>query len=340
MLKEVTNSFKASLYQRINSPLYGTYLCSWMLYNWAVLLPLIFGNKKIDERITDFKTSIILDGVLDYSIIIMPMIFSIIILIAQPFIQRYLFIYSEWNKSEGLKKRDQFSSETLLTLDQSNDLRSSIQKINEFHQNDMKSKNEIIEEYKSRIEIKENNIRELKNNNIELIENHTKENSKLIKGNSVLVETNSKLERECDELIMAQAADTKDINIKYARLFGILLRQRSKRHMKKDIRMKEATESNLMGNAMLNAFNAANTNGTNIQKYANINNVSGLDSFEIRDTSITVWFKDKSYTYSYAVAGSDHVEEMKKCALAGGGLTRYININRLKHDRSFNPPTE
>ncbi|PKG37028.1 hypothetical protein [Psychromonas sp. Urea-02u-13] len=73
-----------------------------------------------------------------------------------------------------------------------------------------------------------------------------------------------------------------------------------------------------------------------MQKYADINNDSGVDSFEIHATSITVWFDGapKSYTYSYGIAGSQHVEEMKKRALVGDGLNAYINMNvKFKYDR-------
>lgn len=66
-----------------------------------------------------------------------------------------------------------------------------------------------------------------------------------------------------------------------------------------------------------------------MQKYADINNDSGIDSFEIKDVSITVLFKgtNKLYIYSYSRAGQDHVEQMKKLALAGDGLNAYINEN-------------
>ena len=49
--------------------------------------------------------------------------------------------------------------------------------------------------------------------------------------------------------------------------------------------------------------------------------------FEIEDTSITVYFKGTSrpYIYSYRKAGIQHVEEMKRLALAGDGLNEYIN---------------
>lgn len=74
-----------------------------------------------------------------------------------------------------------------------------------------------------------------------------------------------------------------------------------------------------------------------MQKYADINNDSGVDSFEIKDTSITVWFTKgahKPYTYSYNLAGQNHVDRMKQLALTGDGLNAYINHNvKFKYDR-------
>lgn len=64
-----------------------------------------------------------------------------------------------------------------------------------------------------------------------------------------------------------------------------------------------------------------------MQRYADTDRDSGVYGFEIHDTSITVWFKgsSKSYTYSYQRAGQYHVEKMKRLALAGDGLNEYIN---------------
>lgn len=59
-----------------------------------------------------------------------------------------------------------------------------------------------------------------------------------------------------------------------------------------------------------------------MQIYADIDRDSGVMGFEIEDTSITVYFKGTSrpYIYSYRKAGIQHVEEMKRLALAGDGL--------------------
>jgi hypothetical protein len=63
------------------------------------------------------------------------------------------------------------------------------------------------------------------------------------------------------------------------------------------------------------------------QRYSDTDKDSGVHSFEIADTSITVWFKgtDRSYTYSYHTAGQHHIEQMKRLAQRGDGLNEYIN---------------
>lgn len=69
-----------------------------------------------------------------------------------------------------------------------------------------------------------------------------------------------------------------------------------------------------------------------MQRYADIDRDSGVLGFEIEDTSITVYFKGTSrpYTYSHRKAGAQHVEQMKRLALAGDGLNEYINDNVKK----------
>ena len=73
-----------------------------------------------------------------------------------------------------------------------------------------------------------------------------------------------------------------------------------------------------------------------MQRYRDIDHDSGVHGFEINDSSITVKFSGtpRKYTYSYASAGQNHVENMKRLALAGEGLNAYINKNvKYKHVR-------
>jgi hypothetical protein len=64
-----------------------------------------------------------------------------------------------------------------------------------------------------------------------------------------------------------------------------------------------------------------------MQRYADTDRDSGVYGFEISDQAIKVWFKNTGnpYIYSYQKAGSHHVENMKRLAIAGDGLNEYIN---------------
>lgn len=62
--------------------------------------------------------------------------------------------------------------------------------------------------------------------------------------------------------------------------------------------------------------------------YANLRGNSPIIGYEIGPTSITVWFKGgKPYSYSYRKAGAANVEEMKRLARGGAGLSAYITHN-------------
>lgn len=70
-----------------------------------------------------------------------------------------------------------------------------------------------------------------------------------------------------------------------------------------------------------------------MQRYADLNDDSGVSSFEMGSSYIKVWFNRDaaSYVYSHVSAGGYHVEHMKKLAVAGKGLNTYINKN-VKRD--------
>lgn len=72
-----------------------------------------------------------------------------------------------------------------------------------------------------------------------------------------------------------------------------------------------------------------------MERYLNRSGNSPITHYQIADTSITVWFKGsiRTYTYSYRKAGSYHVENMKRLAVSGSGLSAYITKNvRFDYD--------
>ena len=62
--------------------------------------------------------------------------------------------------------------------------------------------------------------------------------------------------------------------------------------------------------------------------YANLRGNSPVIGYEIEPYRIIVWFKgSKPYSYSYNRAGVRNVEEMKRLASIGAGLSAYITHN-------------
>jgi hypothetical protein len=65
-----------------------------------------------------------------------------------------------------------------------------------------------------------------------------------------------------------------------------------------------------------------------MEKYQNQGGNSGAVGYEFTDDGIKVKFRDKAvYLYTEESTGREHIKEMKKLAVAGKGLTTYINRN-------------
>jgi hypothetical protein len=62
--------------------------------------------------------------------------------------------------------------------------------------------------------------------------------------------------------------------------------------------------------------------------YRNLRGNSPVIGYEIEPTRINVMFQGgRTYSYSYASAGSHNVEQMKRLAREGAGLSAYITRN-------------
>lgn len=63
-----------------------------------------------------------------------------------------------------------------------------------------------------------------------------------------------------------------------------------------------------------------------MRPYKNISRKAGIKAYEIGEHTITIMFTDGGvYVYDHNVPGKEHVEQMKRLAEKGRGLTTYIN---------------
>ena len=65
-----------------------------------------------------------------------------------------------------------------------------------------------------------------------------------------------------------------------------------------------------------------------MKKYKNLSGKSGVATFELAKDSVTVGFKTNAvYIYTNQSAGSESIRQMKTLALAGKGLSTFIDAN-------------
>ncbi|MCC8394019.1 hypothetical protein LJ656_15590 [Paraburkholderia sp. MMS20-SJTR3] len=63
-----------------------------------------------------------------------------------------------------------------------------------------------------------------------------------------------------------------------------------------------------------------------MERYRNLSGESGIDAYEIGADFIKVRFRtDVVYWYTETSAGAEHVEELKRLARRGRGLSTYIS---------------
>ena len=66
--------------------------------------------------------------------------------------------------------------------------------------------------------------------------------------------------------------------------------------------------------------------GASMKQYRDLSGQSGVVAYEVSDDAITVKFRDGDmYLYDYATTGRREVEEMKRLAVAGQGLSTFIS---------------
>ena len=71
-----------------------------------------------------------------------------------------------------------------------------------------------------------------------------------------------------------------------------------------------------------------------MEPYKNLGGNSGVRAYEIGPDFIRVQFSDNSvYLYTYASAGSQNIEHMKRLAVDGRGLNSFITIT-VRYDYS------
>lgn len=170
-MKDIVNSFKAHLYERTSSPLIGTFIFYWFICNYKLIMVMLDGDMKINEKFDLIKTlypqniytpwegfdihysTLLGNGLL------MPLLITLIYIFFIPYPAK--FIYKFWkNKQKEIQEiKQKIDDETPLTKEQSLKIKKEYYKL-------LIENNRQIEELK----ILKENSSEHKSNEISLTE--------------------------------------------------------------------------------------------------------------------------------------------------------------------------
>jgi hypothetical protein len=124
MITELRKSINSILYQRVSSPLFGTLILSWVVWNWKIIYLTFFINAK---EIKQNKIDYIVEKLSDTEFLIWyPLISAFILLTIIPFVSNgsyWLSLKFEKWKKDQKKSIEKYES---LTSEQSTDLREEI----------------------------------------------------------------------------------------------------------------------------------------------------------------------------------------------------------------------
>ena len=164
----ISKSISASLYEKTKSPLYGTIIISWSVWNWKFIYYLFAVNKNTEysHRLDYIQNELTSNWTLFYG----PIISTILILTVIELIANYSYWLSLLYKTWRVNKKATTEGKQLLTFEQSLKLR-----------NDLKIKEEGFEKL---IQDKEESIKTLESTIFQLnktITESKKDNAKIVK---------------------------------------------------------------------------------------------------------------------------------------------------------------
>tara|TARA_A200000113_G_scaffold63689_1_gene54765 strand:+ start:382 stop:1149 length:768 start_codon:yes stop_codon:yes gene_type:complete len=150
-IDDIVNSVKAELYDRSVSPLMGSFIISWLLWNYKFVL-LIFSNIAIDEKFSQIDklyTNYDTEGIWFW--LLLPLITTLIHIYLYPIPAKYVFKHAR-NKQRELKEiKTQIEDETPLTKEEARDIKRQLALLQIEHEKELERKDSEIEGLKNEV---------------------------------------------------------------------------------------------------------------------------------------------------------------------------------------------
>jgi hypothetical protein len=134
MIDEIVKSAKAQLSERIASPLIGSFAISWSLWNYKFLV-ILFSTASVSQTFALIDTmvfpttwSLILNGVL------LPAATTFAYIFLYPYPAKYVYEFTRRRQKVINEVRQRIEDETLLTIEESRQIRAEVLQTEKAHQ--------------------------------------------------------------------------------------------------------------------------------------------------------------------------------------------------------------
>ncbi|WP_405201429.1 hypothetical protein [Dokdonia sp. LLG6352-1] len=156
MIEDFKKSVNNILYERLVSPLFGTFLLSWCVWNWKIIyLTLFVDNEEVSGNKIDFIISNYYDN---NDLLLWPAISTLILLVIYPFLAVGAYYVSLRFKKWKIDIRNTQENLQVLNIEDSIELREKIRNQAIRFDNLLSNKNEEIETFKTTIENYKNQL--------------------------------------------------------------------------------------------------------------------------------------------------------------------------------------
>jgi len=188
-MQEIKKSISYILYERTTSPLYGTLIISWIIWNWKIFYLTFFIS---EDKISNNKIDHIVENYFEiHHLVTFPLISTVVLITIIPFLVNGAYWVSLSFANWRLTQKNLIEKKQLLTVEQSIELREQILKQEERFSKLVDDKNLEIEQLKEII----NDYDSSKTTTIEDTNEELKELANRFKSNRSEMETLNKIIR-------------------------------------------------------------------------------------------------------------------------------------------------
>ena len=166
MIDELKKSVSATLYERLASPLLGSFLASWCVWNYKVFL-IVFSSMGYDKQVERLDAHF--SGLNCFSAFFFPLLWTAFYIFLYPYIAKYVFKKWQIYIADKEKIRQNVKKDVPITTEQASEIRQNIAKQSGEFEERLKDKNERIKSLEDRdnkslirIEEKDKEIADLK----------------------------------------------------------------------------------------------------------------------------------------------------------------------------------